>query len=274
MKKLLVLGDVAHTSVVTRYAAGLAAVGVDWEAMPCVVETGEQVQAIMALDTWDAMIVMPPYQTVVRVLADKAESKAQAAGGANVVVRGEDGIMAFNATGVATVAYLVRNGIMPAGKQTAVLGTGVAARAVVTSLSPAGVAKCAMFSTDKQRCITAAQATVGGVFAQTYEDGAPFLVNAEIVIDTTGAGDVDEMVPGTLDALALGASQVVVNASADGSESAFVAAAKAAGCTVLDGVDLSYARDVLSLQTMLAAAREKGISYDDAFAAMVGADAE
>ncbi|MBR2790996.1 MAG: shikimate dehydrogenase [Eggerthellaceae bacterium] len=272
MAKMMLLGkDIAHTLSPALYRAAFDAVGLDWEYEVRDVATPEEALAVITDEDWVALNVTTPYKGLALEAATKGETNAQAAGGANLLVRSDEGILAFNTDGTGCTAFLARNGLYPQKLNVAVCGTGPTARAIVYALSCAGVQRVAIFSRDKDRAIRAAQSTCGGVFAQTYEDGKPFIVTADVIIDATTLGmHEDDASP--FDTALLGKSQVVLDTVYGHGESALIAAAKEKGCRTFDGTGMLVLQAAVSLQTVLTVRKdEPAMSFAAAYAAMTAA---
>ena len=270
MTKMMLLGkDIAHSLSPALYKAAFEAVGLDWEYELRDVATPEEALAVITDGDWAALNVTTPYKGLALEAATKGETNAQAAGGANLLVRGEEGILGFNTDGTGCAAFLARNGLHPQKMNVAVCGTGPTARAIVYALSCAGVQKVALFSRDKDRAIRAAQSTCGGVFAQTYEDGMPFLVMADLIIDATTLGMHEgDAAPFNTD-IALGASQTVVDTVYGHGETALIRAAKAKGCRTFDGKGMLGLVAAVSLQTVLSVRKdEEHMSFPLVYGAM------
>lgn len=256
MPKMLLLGrEIAHSLSPVLYRAAWDAVGLDWTYEVRDVATEEEALAVITDEDWAAINVTTPYKSLALEACTKAETNAQAAGGVNLLVRTEEGILGFNTDGTGCTAFLARNGLFPSKLNVAVCGTGPTARAIVYALSCAGVQKVALFSRDKDRAIKAAQSTCGGVYAQTYEDGKPFLIMADLIIDATTlgmhAGD-----PAPFDTALLGKSQVVLDTVYGHGETALVKAAKAKGCRTFDGKGMLLLQAAVSLQTVFTARKD------------------
>ncbi len=272
MSEMMLLGkSVAHSLSPVMYEAAFAKMGLDWTYEVADLACEDEARELIEHGEWMAMNITTPYKRLAFELAGAAEDTAHAAGGANLLVRTTDGIKAFNTDGTGCTAFLARNGAAPQGRNVAVCGTGPTARAIVYAASCAGVKRVAMFSRDKERCIEAAQHTCGGVFAQTYEDGAEFLRAADVIIDATTLG----MTPGDpapFDTALLSAGQTVLDVVYGHGETALIAAAKAAGCTTYDGRGMLIMQACVSLQKMLALLPElPRISFLDAANVMTAA---
>ena len=272
MHKMMLLGkDIAHTLSPALYRAAYAAAGLDWEYEVCDVATPEEALAVITDGDWTALNVTTPYKGLALEAATKGEEKAQAGGGANLLVRADEGILAFNTDGTGCTAFLARNGLFPSKLNVAVCGTGPTARAIVYALSCAGVQRVALFSRDKDRAIRAAQSTCGGIFAQTYEDGKSFLITADLIIDATTLG-MHEGDAAPFDTFLLGRSQVVMDTVYGHGETALIRAAKEKGCRTFDGTGMMVMQAAVSLQTIFSARREQlNASFSGVLAAMQAA---
>ena len=265
MKHMMLLGkEIAHSLSPVMYGAAFKAAGLDWDYELKDVATEEEALALITDGDWVAMNVTTPYKGLALEAAVKGETSAQAAGGANLLVRSEEGILAFNTDGTGCTAFLSRNGIYPQKCNVAVCGTGPTARAIVYALSCAGVQRVAIFSRDKDRAVKAAQSTCGGVFAQTYEDGIQFLMEADVIIDATTLG-MHPGDPAPFDTAILAPRQTVLDVVYGHGETALVKAAREKGCKVFDGEGMLLLQAAVSLQTVLS------VHKDEAHMAFVAA---
>ena len=272
MAEMMLLGkDIAHTLSPALYRAAFAEAGLDWEYEVRDVATEEEALAVITDGDWVALNVTTPYKKLALEAATKGEEKAQAAGGANLLVRTDEGILAFNTDGTGCTAFLARSGLIPSKLNVAVCGTGPTARSIVYALSCAGVQRVALFSRDKERAIRAAQSTCGGIFAQTYEDGKSFLITADLIIDATTLGmHAGDEAP--FDTFLLGKSQVVMDTVYGHGETALIKAAKEKGCRTFDGTGMLLMQAAVSMQTVAAARKEAlGASFASMLAAMTAA---
>ena len=269
MPTMMLLGkDIAHSLSPAMYRAAFAVAGLDWTYEAHDVATDEEALALISDGDWVAMNVTTPYKGLALEAASKAETSAQAAGGVNLLVRSEEGILGFNTDGTGCTAFMARNGIYPQQCDVAVCGTGPTARAIVYALSCAGVKRVALFSRDKDRAIKAAQSTCGGVFAQTYEDGLQFLLDCDVIIDATTLG-MHEGDPAPFDTAVLASRQTVIDVVYGHGETALVRAAKEKGCRVFDGKGMLVLQGAVSLQTILSAHKDEAhMSFNDAYEAM------
>ncbi len=257
MPKMLLLGrDLAHSLSPMLYKAAWDAAGIDWTYEVRDVATEEEALAVITDEDWAAINVTTPYKSLALEACTKAETNAQAAGGVNLLVRSDEGILGFNTDGTGCTAFLARNGLYPQKMNVAVCGTGPTARAIVYALSCAGVQRVAIFSRDKDRAIKAAQSTCGGVFAQTYEDGEAFIVTADLIIDATTLG-MHEGDPAPFDAKLLGASQAVLDVVYGHGETALIKAAKEKGCRTFDGTGMLLLQAAVSLQTVFTVRKDE-----------------
>lgn len=272
MSSMLLLGkDIAHSLSPALYRAVFARAGADWTYETADIATEAEALALITDGDWIAMNVTTPYKHLALEAATKAETAAQAAGGANLLVRSDEGVMAFNTDGTGCTAFLARQGIIPQQCNVAVCGTGATARAIVYAMSCAGVKRVALFSRSKERAIAAAQGTCGGVFAQTYEDGIEFLRTADVIINATtlgmAAGDA-----APFDTSILHAGQAVLDVVYGHGETALLRAAREAGCRVFDGEGMLVLQAGVSLQTIYSIHKDvPHLSFVEAYETMTDA---
>ena len=189
--------------------AGFAALGLDWAYVPLPTPPealAAAVHGLRAMGFAGANVTIPHKQAVIEV-CDELDDVAVAAGSVNTLVFTGGRIVGSSTDGGAVTAQ-----IDAAGRRALVLGTGGAARAVVDALERAGAA------------VTSASRREPGW--PPSGEGYEVLVNATPVKDELIVSPRGDM-------------QVVDLAYLpDGRETALVAAARAAGCRVVDGLDV------------------------------------
>ncbi len=200
--------------------AGFAALELDWAYVPLPTQPeslGDAVRGLPALGFVGANVTIPHKRAVIEH-CDEVDPVAEAAGSVNTLM-----FAAGRVLGSSTDGDAVTSQIEAAGRRALVLGTGGSSHAVAEALVRAG-----------------AEVTVAGRREPGWPpsaDGYDVLVNATPV--------KEELIVAPLRQL-----QVVDLAYlADGRETAFVTAARAAGCeVVVDGLDVLLAQGAASFQ--------------------------
>lgn len=249
---------VAHSKSPAMHNAAYRALGLDWEYGFADRATQAEARAFLAGGDWRACNVTMPYKPLALEMADEPSVAAQIAGGANVLVRGENGaILADNTDGIGCVSYLQRCGVRFPDARVVVCGTGPTAVSIMYACVRAQTGSIALLSRDAQRAARAvgAYAAAGGggcVEALAYGDASSRIRAADIIVDATSlgmhAGD-----PSPFDTALLHARHAVFDVVYGHGETALVAAAHAAGCRVFDGSGMLVAQAVETIRDIAAA---------------------
>ncbi len=193
--------------------AAFAAAGLDWRYEALELEPEELPAAVRALDAGANVTI--PYKVDVMALCDELEPGAVSV---NTLVRREDGSL----HGSSTDGLAVVEAVEADGARALILGDGGAARAVAHALERAG-----------------AQVRI----ASRRTSWPPELGDATLVVNTTPVKDVALVQPR--------AEHAVVDLAyhADGSDTALIGAARAAGCeTIVDGLDVLVRQGAASFE--------------------------
>jgi shikimate dehydrogenase len=201
--------------------AGFAALGLDWAYVPLPTppeQLGEAVRGLVATGFAGANVTIP-HKAAVLELCDELDDVARDAGSVNTLVIRDGRVLGGSTDGAAVTSQIEASGCAAL-----VLGAGGAAKAVAHALRRAGASTVSVVS----------RRDVGW---PPGGDGVEVLVNCTPVKDAVLVAPYPGM-------------QVVDLAyNADGSETALVAAARAAGCeTVVDGLDVLLAQGAASFE--------------------------
>src|SRR5437763_3384249 len=202
--------------------------------------------------------VTVPHKEAALALADRPTGGATAIGAANTLLFEPDGaLLADNTDAPALITALP---FSPQGRTAQVLGAGGSARAVVWALLDAGAGPVSVWNRTPERATQLTRELGGSPVGQPV--GADLLVNCT-TIGLQGGGGLKELPLGT-DAFARYAC--VVDLVYAQTETPLISAARRAGASVVDGLELLVAQGALSfelftgrpapLPTMRAAARE------------------
>jgi shikimate dehydrogenase len=243
--RLGVLGwPVAHSRSPQIQNAALQAIGLSswrYQLLPVPPELfAETVRALPAAGFRGANVTIP-HKEAALALADGATDGARAIGAANTLTFDDDGaIHADNTDAPALIEALP----MPAAGRTAlVLGAGGSARAAVWALLTAGAREVRVWNRhpDRARAVTA---ELGGVPVRGAE-GADLLVNCTPVGMN---GDIAAFKQLPLEADEISMYTCVVDFVYSHADTPLVAAAKAQGVAVVDGLDLLVGQGALSFE--------------------------
>lgn len=238
------LGDpVSHSLSPVMQNAAFAARGLDWAYVPLRVEQ-ERLEAavagLVALAFAGANVTIP-HKTAVLAFCDELDEDAERAGSVNTLVVRDRRVYGSTTDGLAVV-----QSVDAEGKRVLVLGAGGAAQAVATALAEAGAAQLVVAARDGERALALA-ARLRTVFPDqdvgAADDWPPEAQGADIVVNATPV--LDEPL------VALRPEQAAVDLAYrdDGEATAFVGAARAAGCpTVVDGLDVLAGQGAASFE--------------------------
>jgi shikimate dehydrogenase len=228
-----VIGDpVAHSLSPIMHNRALAACGLPGVYVGFqVTDLPAAIAGIRALGIRGASVTLP-HKMAVMALLDDIDDTARAIGAVNTIVNDAGVLKGTNTDGLGAVKAL-ETATHVAGRRTAVLGAGGAARAVAWALSRAG-AKVAVFNRTVGRAAALAR-QLGLEWGRVDEIAA---WGAEILVNTTPVGmapDVDVLpVTGAV----LKPAMVVMDIVYTPLETALLAEARRRGCTTVDGAHM------------------------------------
>jgi len=230
-----VLGwPVRHSRSPAMHEAGYAALGLeDWryQLLPVPPELFEEtVRALPAVGFVGANATIP-HKEAALALADEATPRARAIGAANTLSFAAGGrIHADNTDAPGLIDALPRS---PSGQRALVLGAGGTARAAVWALLDAGAAEVMVWNRTRARA-EALCAALGGRVVKAPEP-------ADLLVNTTSVGlhpSDDPFKELALDADGLDGYPCLVDLVYGSAPTALTAAARAAGCEVVDGLEV------------------------------------
>lgn len=189
--------------------------------------------------------VTVPHKEAALALADEASERATEIGAANTLSFAAGGIAAENTDAGGLLAALPAS---PKGQRALVLGAGGAARAALWALLSAGSGVDVWNRTpERARSLTG---ELGGNPVEPEGDGRLAASGYGLIVNTTtvglgGSGGLGEL---RLDPGAFSPSQTVVDLVYGGGESELLAAAREAGATVVDGLEMLVRQGAESLR--------------------------
>jgi shikimate dehydrogenase len=210
---------VSHSLSPPLQNAGFAALGLDWAYVPLPTppeRLADAVRGLVATGFAGANVTIPHKQAVI-ALCDEVDEIATRAGSVNTLVVRDGRVFGSSTDGDAVTSRLET-----AGRSALVLGAGGAAKAAIEALERAGAT------------VTVATRRAPG----WPPDAAPF----DIVVNATPLKEELVVTPRT--------GQQVVDLAylPDGRPTALGAAAHAAGCAVVDGLDILLAQGAASFE--------------------------
>ena len=295
MEKLYVLGTpVAHSKSPAMHNALYRELGLDWayELMDCPDEA--DALAFLSMGDFLGINITMPYKPRAFRRADRADSSAVLAQGANVLVwepgeggLGEKQLAAYNMDGYGCVRYLEREGVSFGGARVVVCGTGPTSLAILHASIVAGASSVALLGRDAERtrrvyegwASRAAQTADGDAVARvdavatSYGEAAGAIADATLIVDATPLG-MKPGDPAPFDTSLLKGEATVFDVVYGHGETALAAAAREAGCAFLNGEGMLVGQAVLGAEKFLAAGGalpEGDLDFDRAFRTMARA---
>ena len=250
VKRLAVLGHpVAHSRSPAMQTAALRELGLDdewsYEAIDVEPEGFAGRVAGMAADGFAGANVTVPHKQAALAVAAEASERAREIGAANTLSFDEGRVLAENTDAPGFLAALPDS---PAGKRALVLGAGGAARAIVWALVGEG-ARVEIWN----RTLARATALAGELGGEALRGGGPLAADErDLVVNTTsvgmGEGGLADL---NLEPGSLRPGLVVVDIVYGGEPTELIAAARAAGATAIDGVEMLVRQGAESLRIWL-----------------------
>jgi shikimate dehydrogenase len=233
---------VAHSRSPRLHGHWLRSHGIDGAYVPLAVAPGHLAAAIQGLSAlgFRGANVTVPHKEAVLELMDRVEPLARRIGAVNTIVVGPDGrLEGRNTDGAGFLANLQEGapGWRPAAGPAVVLGAGGGARAVLVALMDAGVAPIRVLNRTFDRAAALATAFGPPVVAGPWENRASQLAEAALVVNTTTLGMAGQP-PLELDLSALPPDAVVTDLVYVPLETPLLAAARARGNPVVDGLGM------------------------------------
>lgn len=245
MKRLAVIGHpVGHSRSPAMQSAALAALGLaaEWsyEAIDSAPDEFEPQVLAMASEGFVGANVTVPHKGAALALADTLSETAREIGAANTLSFEAGEIRADNTDAQGLLNALPGS---PAGKRTLVLGAGGSARAAVWALLREG-AEVDVWNRTALRAEHLCD-ELGGAPVVAPDVGA-----YELIVNTTAVGlrGEDPFAELPLEPAGMVVRQTVVDLVYGEEPSRLLAAAEAAGATVVDGIDILVHQGALSLR--------------------------
>jgi shikimate dehydrogenase len=192
-----------------------------------------------------------PHKVTVIEHLDGLGASAQWIGAVNCVVLREGRLIGENTDGQGFLASL-RTVVDPAGRHLVLLGAGGAARAIAVEAALAGVARLTIVNRHVAHAEALAEAvgtrSSARAQARPWEGPCRIPEDADIVVNATsiGLGDAQAMPPVAVDSLRPGL--VVADVIPNPPRTAWIRAAEARGCQVLDGVGMLVNQAIVAIE--------------------------
>lgn len=297
-EKLYLLGHpIAHSKSPAMYNAVYERLGLPWHYELADLATEEEARAFLEARDFLSVNITTPYKPHAFEAATHRAASAKLARGANLLVKHGEALIAYNTDGQGCVAYLERTGFAFGGATVVVCGTGPTALAILHACAVAGADEVVLVGRDKGRAQKVLQGYVDELgdlssaaidlpaaqeghrsLRQAYDDttfkfgsyatSTQVIGRADLVINATPLG-MKEGDPAPFDTSLLSEGQRAFDVVYGHGETAFVAGARAVGCTVSDGAGMLVAQAVATVQIVTDLAEAK-VNLDnlDLFALM------
>ncbi len=246
MKRLAVIGHpVGHSRSPAMHGAALADLGLadEWsyEAIDVAPDGFDRMVRGMPEQGFVGANVTVPHKGAALAVADTLTETAREIGAANTLSFSEDGIGADNTDAAGLLQALPGS---PSGLRALVLGAGGAARAVVWALVREG-AEVEVWNRTELRSRHLCEELGGRPVAEPDPASYALVVNSTAV--GLGGEDPFRELPLTADGFAPG--QMVVDMVYGGGPTPLLRAAKVAGATTVDGIEVLVRQGALSLRS-------------------------
>ncbi len=285
MESLYVLGHpVAHSKSPAMHNALYREFGLDWNYgfMDCPSEA--DAERFLASANFLGINITMPYKPHAFRRADKADSSAILAQGANVLSWEAGVLVAYNMDGYGCVRYLEREGVEFDHARVVVCGTGPTSLAIMHAVIVAGATHVTLLGRSLERaqavlagwCARAKETSVAETLhfvelvADDYANAGREISASTLVVDATplgmNAGD-----PAPFDVTLLSSATMVFDVVYGHGETALVRGAKERGCRFANGEGMLVGQAVLGAERFLASRGvldEHGLDFDLAFKVM------
>lgn len=202
------------------------------------------------------MNVTMPYKRLALAQADYVDSSADAAGGANVLVRKGFDLVAYNTDGLGALGAVSRtSGIDPRGKRVAVCGTGPTSVAIAAAFANAAASEVVVFSRDHTRArqaierlrLSLVEGATYWLRSADYEDAPALVPSMDVFVDATPRGMAPDDEP-VVDPSLFHEGQVVLDVVYGHGISRLVGGARDAGAFAMDGLEMLVEQAALSVE--------------------------
>lgn len=202
------------------------------------------------------MNVTMPYKRLALEQADCVDSAADAAGGANVLVRKGFKLYAYNTDGQGAVGAVERMiGASAAGRRVAVCGTGPTSMAVAAAFANAKASEVVVFSRDAKRAAKAIERLRVSLTDKAtywmrpaeYADAAGLVPSMDVLVDATPRGMAPDDEP-IVDPALFHEGQAVLDVVYAHGVSKLVAGARSVGARAADGLEMLVEQAALSVE--------------------------
>jgi 3-dehydroquinate dehydratase / shikimate dehydrogenase len=236
--------DVSRSLSPVLHNRAFAARGLDAVYVPLPAERLDAFLAVLPELELSGFSVTRPYKVDIVPHLQEVEERAAVCGSVNTVVVEEGGMLRGSTTDGLGVLASLKKRIDVKGRAVVILGAGGAARSAALSLAKKGAA-VTLLARDPAQAAGAARGVGAGHGALADAAAHPWdvLINATPV----GSGGLVDQTP--LDAALHRPGTVVLDMIYDPLETRLLKEARAAGCTIVDGIEMLVAQAVAQFET-------------------------
>lgn len=250
-----VLGwPVRHSRSPAMHEAAYAATGLEgwrYQLLPVPPDLlTETVRALPGASFVGANVTIP-HKEAALALADAASASARAIGAANTLTFDHGAVEAANTDAPGLLAALADVDRSPRGVRALVMGAGGSARAAIWALREAGATEVLVWNRTAQRARTLAEELGARPVEPGDLRGAHGAAGIALLVNCTAIGlrpDDDPFAELPLAPDDLAGCDCVVDLAYGPQETRLVAAARAAGCAVVDGIEVLVRQGALSFE--------------------------
>ncbi|WP_091301005.1 shikimate dehydrogenase [Micromonospora halophytica] len=236
---------IAHSLSPVIHQAGYAAAGLAGWSYTRIECGAEELLALVAGlgPEWAGLSVTMPGKEAALALADEVSPVAAAAGAANTLVRRPDGTWYADNTDVTGMVEVLTTAGVSTGATVTVLGAGGTARAALATAARLGASGVTVVAR-RESAIDELRPVAGALgiplTGAGWPDAATHAATADVVVSTVPKGVADPLAT----EVRWRPSTVLFDALYDPWPTPLAAAASAAGCRVVSGLDLLLAQAV------------------------------
>lgn len=243
---------VAHSKSPEMYNAVFKELNLPWHYDRKDLVDEAEAQAFFSNPGWLALNITMPYKPLAYQQATHPSDYAQAAQGANVLIRTKDRLYADNTDGRGCVSFLERCGCNFNDARVIVCGTGPTSQSILFASAKAGARSAMLLSRTPKRALLTLislkdrlshQKEIGELQAGSYATAAPALEKADIIIDATPLG-MQKNDPTPFDTNLLHEGQTVLDVVYGHGTTKLLERAREQGCKVYDGSGMLVAQAV------------------------------
>ena len=245
-RRCAVLGSpIAHSLSPALHRAAYAELGLDWTYDRF--EMGEDGLAgfVAGCDaSWRGLSLTMPLKVVALSLGEVDPLAAQV-GAANTLLFDRDGARRLHNTDVGGLAWALGGVGVTAVQRATLLGAGATARSTLVSLSRLGARQVTVLARTPARAVPLVDLGASLGMTVTVRSWTDPLPRADVVLNTAVAGAADSLAEA-----AAASAPVVFDAIYDPWPTRLASAAEAAGCAVVNGLDLLVGQALLQIELM------------------------